>query len=71
MMNKQWPKTVEENKIRSKSTPDDFTMMHEVVYRLKTFGSLKRIKEASLQELREKGKLPEGIAEQLKDILER
>jgi excinuclease UvrABC nuclease subunit len=68
MMNKQWPKTVEENKIRSKSTPDDFTMMHEVVYRLKTFGSLKRIKEASLQELRE---LPEGIAEQLKDILER
>jgi excinuclease ABC subunit C len=38
---------------------------------LKTFGSLKRIKEAPLEELREKGKLPGGIAEQLKDILER
>jgi excinuclease ABC subunit C len=38
---------------------------------LKTFGSLKKIKEAPLEELREKGKLPGGIAEQLKDILER
>jgi excinuclease ABC subunit C len=36
---------------------------------LKTFGSLKQIKEAPLQELKERGKLPEGIAGKLKDIL--
>lgn len=36
---------------------------------LKTFGSLKKIKEASPEELREKGKLPVNIIEKLKERL--
>jgi len=36
---------------------------------LKTFGSLKKIKEASPEELRKKGKLPEKVAENLKKAL--
>ena len=36
---------------------------------LKTFGSLKRIKEASLQDLTGKGKLPEKVARQLLESL--
>lgn len=36
---------------------------------LKTFGSLKQIKEATVEELQEKGKLPAGLAEKLKDVL--
>ncbi|MCB0311895.1 MAG: excinuclease ABC subunit UvrC, partial [Calditrichaeota bacterium] len=36
---------------------------------LTTFGSLKRLKEASLEELREKGKLPEKLAQTLREAL--
>lgn len=36
---------------------------------LKTFGSLKKIKEATAEELREKGKLPGKVAEKLKKVL--
>lgn len=36
---------------------------------LTTFGSLKRLKEASLEELREKGKLPEKLAQTLQEAL--
>lgn len=36
---------------------------------LKTFGSLKKIKEASVEELREKGKLPVSVIEKLKERL--
>lgn len=35
---------------------------------LKTFGSLKQIKEATLEELQERGKLPAGLAEKLKEV---
>ena len=37
---------------------------------LKTFGSLKRIKTATIAELKEKGKLPEALAEKLKTVFE-
>jgi len=37
---------------------------------LKTFGSLKQIKEATVEELQQKGKLPAGLAEKLKEVLE-
>ena len=36
---------------------------------LTTFGSLKRLKDASLEELREKGKLPEKLAQTLQEAL--
>ncbi|RMI16902.1 MAG: excinuclease ABC subunit C [Calditrichaeota bacterium] len=38
---------------------------------LKTFGSLKRIREASVDALKEKGKLPASVAEALKKALEK
>lgn len=37
---------------------------------LKTFGSLKKIKEATVEELQEKGKLPVNVVEKLKKMLD-
>lgn len=36
---------------------------------LKTFGSLRKIKAASLEELREKGRLPEAVAREVMEVL--